>query len=60
MFSYLVVLLALSSMAYCQEGVNWAVLIAGSNGYFNYRHQVSSIFNQNELFNYKKIEFNSF
>lgn len=29
-----------SSEAEVVSGTKWAVLIAGSNGYFNYRHQV--------------------
>ena len=29
-----------SSNSYGYEGTNWAVLIAGSQGYGNYRHQV--------------------
>ena len=36
--SCLLVLLCLSSLALC-EPKHWAVLVAGSNGYFNYRHQ---------------------
>lgn len=26
------------------SGNHWAVIVAGSNGYYNYRHQVCSIF----------------
>lgn len=31
------------------EGQHWALLVAGSNGYFNYRHQVSVIGNCSTL-----------
>jgi len=34
----LVLLVTFSSYVYC-EPKHWAVLVAGSNGYFNYRHQ---------------------
>lgn len=27
-----------------ETGTRWAVLVAGSNGYGNYRHQVGSVF----------------
>lgn len=33
---------ATSSKNYGDEGTNWAVLVAGSRGYGNYRHQVDT------------------
>ena len=35
--------LSLLSSSSIDEGTNWAVLVAGSRGYGNYRHQVSII-----------------
>jgi glycosylphosphatidylinositol transamidase (GPIT) subunit GPI8 len=41
MIKFFVGLLAcLVIVANCDEGVNWALLVAGSNEYYNYRHQV--------------------
>lgn len=35
---FLVATLALFGIS-CTSAANWAVLVAGSNGYYNYRHQ---------------------
>jgi len=41
---FLVLLLETSCTKQLENGgKNWALLIAGSNGFFNYRHQVSHI-----------------
>lgn len=41
MFKILVGLaLCLAGSVYSDEGVNWVLLVAGSNQYYNYRHQV--------------------
>ncbi|RMZ93887.1 legumain [Brachionus plicatilis] len=40
MFSFLVGLaLCLTGSVYTDDGVNWVLLVAGSNQYYNYRHQ---------------------
>lgn len=42
MFKLVLALLCLSAVAYSADnstGVNWALIVAGSNGYYNYRHQ---------------------
>jgi legumain len=41
MFSILVATITLLSAVgtFAATGQNWAVLVAGSNGYYNYRHQ---------------------
>jgi legumain len=41
MFSILVASITLLSAVgtFAATGQNWAVLVAGSNGYYNYRHQ---------------------
>ncbi len=31
-----------------QQGTNWAVLVAGSNGYYNYRFELVYIFLRNK------------
>lgn len=31
------------------QGVNWALLVAGSNEYYNYRHQVRTFANTLDL-----------
>lgn len=32
----------LAGSVFTDEGVNWVILVAGSNEYYNYRHQVYS------------------
>jgi legumain len=39
MFKVLLSIFMLAALAYADDGVNWAVLVAGSNEYYNYRHQ---------------------
>lgn len=41
-------LLALLAYAACHTGLNWAVLVAGSDGYGNYRHQ-SDVFHAYQI-----------
>lgn len=36
------------------KGTRWAVLIAGSSYYYNYRHQVFDLFFYIKIFNHKK------
>lgn len=36
----LAIAICLIGSAVSDEGVNWALLVAGSNEYYNYRHQV--------------------
>jgi glycosylphosphatidylinositol transamidase (GPIT) subunit GPI8 len=46
MYSILILAFFLINSAYSQgsDGVTWALLVAGSNEYFNYRHQVCFIY----------------
>jgi glycosylphosphatidylinositol transamidase (GPIT) subunit GPI8 len=37
---YIPILLCLVTLTRSDEGVNWVLLVAGSNEYYNYRHQV--------------------
>lgn len=39
-------------------GTRWAVLIAGSNGYWNYRHQVYLLYSPPSTCNLNFIQFN--
>lgn len=40
MFTYLTLLLILATSAFAaNSGRNWALLVAGSSEYYNYRHQ---------------------
>jgi glycosylphosphatidylinositol transamidase (GPIT) subunit GPI8 len=46
MYAALFLLLCLIGGAYSQngDGVTWALLVAGSSEYMNYRHQVNILF----------------
>ncbi len=40
LFEFCVVLSLLRASVAAEMGKNWALLVAGSNEYYNYRHQV--------------------
>ena len=56
MFTQTLVLLGISlaltvtalPMPKAEDGKNWVVIVAGSNGWYNYRHQVRPVENADE------------